>query len=394
MKNFTYSSPTKIHFGNEQIVKLNDELNIYRGKTILLVYGMGSIKRNGIFDKIVQEANNLNIKIIEENNVSSNPDISSVRSGIKKCIEHNVEFILAAGGGSVIDCAKAIAFGIFAPSDVWDVYLRKADSTKALPLGVIITLAATGTETNGNSVISNRELDDKRSVAYPFSIPQFAIIDPSYTLTVNRHHTIAGSMDVILHILEQYFSNTLRTETSDYMSIGVIKSVIENTNRILEGDNSYDNRSNISWASTIGLNWILGVDKQGDWATHRLSYALTKEYGTTHGFALVLIYTSWMRVALKYNPETMSRKLNLLGLNLFQTSSPESTIESFERLFNGFGANTNFKDEKIVMDESKMNDLIENVLALGEIGTVVKIDKIKAKEIFVLARGGKHGNLL
>lgn len=387
MKNFTYSSPTRIHFGQNQIEKLLNELTNYKGKTILLVYGMGSIKRNDIYSEIMKVTNELEINVIEESNVASNPDISSVRSGIKKCIDNDVKFVLAAGGGSVIDCAKAIAFGVYAEGDIWDIYMRKADSKNALPLGVVITLAATGTETNGNSVISNRELDDKRSVAYPFSIPQFAIIDPAYTLTVNKHHTIAGSLDVIMHILEQYFSNTTRTETSDYMSIGVIKSVIENTKRILDGDNSYDNRSNISWASTIGLNWILGVDKKGDWATHRLSYALTKEYGTTHGYALVLIYTSWMRVALKYNKETMTRKLNMLGENLFDTKTPETTINAIEKLFNSFGANTNFKDEKISMDENKMDDLIKNVLTLGTIGTVVKIDEGKAMEIFKLANG-------
>lgn len=393
MKNFVYQSPTTIYFGENQISQLETELLPYKNKVILLVYGKSSIKILGIYDKIMQIAKSLYITVIEEGNVTPNPDISAVNSGIAKCLEHHVSFVLAAGGGSAIDCAKAIAFGAKTKGNIWDIYLRKFDATSSLPLGVIITLAATGTETNGNSVISNNETSEKRSVAYPFSVPKFAVIDPSYTITVNEHHTISGSLDIIMHILEQYFSNTTRTETSDYMSFGVIKSVIENTRRVLDGDNTYHNRANISWASTIGLNWILGVDKVGDWATHRLSYAITKEFGTTHGLALILIFTSWMRTALKYNPKTMNRRLALIGKELFQLSEPDLVINKMESLFQSFGAKTNFEDEGIQLTSETINSLVDNALALGSVGTVITIDKKIATEIFELAKGASHGKL-
>ena len=385
MKNFEYSSPTKILFGKNQISKLESQLLEYNVKKLLLVYGKTSIKISGIYDLIITTCKNLNIEVYEESNVRSNPEMASVKSGIETCQKNDIDFILAAGGGSVIDCAKAIGFGTLYNGDIWDVYLRKDDATISLPIGVIITLAATGTETNGNSVISNDETSEKRSVMYSFSIPKFAIIDPSYTMTVSKYHTIAGSMDIILHILEQYFSNTLRTETSDYMSIGVIKSVIENTNRILNGEDSYETRANISWASTIGLNWILGIDKLGDWATHRLSYAITKEYGITHGYALVLIFTSWIRVALKHNKATMKPKLALLGILIFKEKDYSKVPDKIDTLFAGWGANIRLSQEKLNITEQNIEELIENALALGSVGTVIEVNYDIAKEIINLA---------
>lgn len=386
MKNFTYESKTKIIFGENQIQNLKEELNEIRVKKLLLVSGRSAIKTLGIYNIIIEICKELNIQLYEESNVEPNPDVSSVRRGIQTCRDNEIDFVLAAGGGSAIDCAKAIAHGVYYDGDVWDIYLRKADSLKSLPLGVIITLAATGTETNGNSVISNKETNEKRSVGYPISVPKFAIIDPTYTLSVNRHHTIAGSIDIIMHILEQYFSNTTHTETSDYMSIGVIKSVIENTNKIVNGEDNYDVRSNISWASTIGLNWILGVDKVGDWATHRLSYVLTREFGTTHGYALAMLFTSWAQVAYKYNPETMNRRLDLLGKELFDGAKGLAVLDELDSMFIKWGADVRITHLSITDD--KILDMVENALALGNVGKVTTIDKEKAIEIFKIASKG------
>jgi len=322
MDNFIYDPKTKIIFGQNQILALKEELPRLNVKKLLLVYGQSSIQKLGIYDEIFKITKDLGIVVFEEANVRPNPDVSSVRSGINTCRNNEIDFVLAAGGGSVIDCAKAIAFGVFYDGDVWDIYLRKADSHQSLPIGVVITLAATGSETNGNSVLSNDETGQKLSVKYDISRPAFAVIDPSYTLSVNEHHTFAGSIDMMMHIFEQYFSPSLRTDTSDYMSLGVVKSIIENTRRILSGHDDYQVRANLSWASTLAWNWILGVDKVQDWATHRLSYPVTKEYGTTHAYALALLFPSWMKVALSHNPEVMVPKLSMLGRELFDVSNP------------------------------------------------------------------------
>ncbi len=382
MKNFEYRSLTKIIFGKDQISNLERELSEFEVRKLLLVYGMSSIKNLGIYEQVIFICNKLDIEIFEEGGVRPNPDMSSVRSGIETCRTNDIDFVLAAGGGSAIDCAKAIAFGTKYDGDPWDVYLLKDKPTSALPLGVIITLAATGTETNGNSVISNDETGEKRSVAYPFSVPKFAIIDPSYTLSVDRYHVIAGSMDIMMHVFEQFFSNTLRTETSDYMSMGVIKSVIENTNRYLAGEDGYETRANLSWASTLGLNWILGVDKVGDWATHRLSYPITKEYGITHGYALALIFTSWIRVALKYNSITMIPRLEIIGDMIFDGTDYSLVPDKLDELFSEWGAKVKLSDELKEVTLEEIDKLIENALALGSVGTVIEIDKDKALEIF------------
>lgn len=387
MKNFEYQSLTKIIFGKNEISKLSRELSAHGAKKLLLVYGMKSIKKLGIYDEILRICNELNIEVFEEKNVKPNPEMNSVRNGIKTCKNNDIDFVLAAGGGSVIDCAKAIAFGTMYDGDPWDIYLLKDNATASLPIGVIITLAATGTETNGNSVISNDETNEKRSVAYPFSIPKFAIIDPTYTLSVDRHHVIAGSIDIMMHVFEQYFSNTTRTETSDYMSMGIIKSVIENTNKYLDGKDSYETRANLSWASTIGLNWILGVDKVGDWATHRLSYPITKEFGITHGYALALIFTSWIRVALKYNSETMIPRLTVLGEMIFNESNYENVPSKLEELFTKWGAKVRISDELTNVSDTKIYELIKTALSLGNVGTVVKIDHEKALEILNFSLG-------
>lgn len=387
MKNFEYRSLTKIIFGKDEISKLERELSEFEVKKLLLVYGMSSIKKLGVYNQVIFICKKLGIEVFEEGEVKPNPDITSVRSGIETCRSNAIDFVLAAGGGSAIDCAKAIAFGTKFDGDPWDVYLLKDNATSALPLGVIITLAATGTETNGNSVISNDETGEKRSVAYSFSVPKFAIIDPSYTLSVDRHHVIAGSMDIMMHVFEQYFSNTLRTETSDYMSMGVIKSVIENTKRYLDGEDGYETRANLSWASTIGLNWILGVDKVGDWATHRLSYPLTKEYDITHGYALALIFTSWIRVTLKYNSIIMAPRLVTLGEMIFNESDYRKIPDKLDELFVSWGAKVRLNEELKDVTEEEINKLIDNALALGSVGTVIKIDKEKALEIFRLSLG-------
>ncbi|MFP4286261.1 MAG: iron-containing alcohol dehydrogenase, partial [Candidatus Izemoplasmataceae bacterium] len=244
------------------------------------------------------------------------------------------------------------------------------------------TLSAAGSESNGNTVITNEDTKEKRAVSYPFIYPVFSIIDPSYTMHVDKHFVVAGGIDVIMHVFEQYFSNTLRTETSDYMSFGIIKSVIENVNRYLEGEDSYDTRANLSWAATIGLNWILGQGKVGDWATHRLSYPITQFYRITHGYALTTIYPAWLRLALKENPETMERRLTFLGKEVFNKKTAEDTILAIKDLFDSWDAPTSFKDGQVYLDGDAVRELAKNATALGSVGTIVEIDYKKAIELF------------
>ncbi len=386
MINFIYHNPTKIVFGKNQINQLSTLLKPYEGKNILLVYGKASIKQLGIYDEVLTHLKELNIHVYEEAGVRANPSMESVLSGRRTCVDKQIDFILAVGGGSVLDAAKAIAFAATIEEDeVWDVFLRKTDANRAIPLGTILTLAATGSESNGNTVITNDATDEKRSVAYPFIFPTFSIIDPSYTQSVDHHYVIAGTIDIMMHVFEQYFSNTERTETSDFMSTGILKSVMQNTERILNGEDDYETRANISWAATLGLNWLLQQGKIGDWATHRLSYPITQHYGITHGYALTTIFIAWMRITLKHNPDTMTRRLGFLGQELFGSSDPNLTIKLIRERFRSWGAPTSFKEAGIDLDEHAIDKLVDNALALGHVGTVVSIDKVIAKELFMKA---------
>ncbi len=374
MLNFTYNLPTKIIFGKDQIETLANELKAQNISRMLLVYGKQSIKDLGIYDHIIHVANDLDIEVYEEGGVEPNPDINSVLSGQATIQKHNIEFILAAGGGSVIDAAKAMAFAKdLHPSEVWDVFMRKAEYETVLPLGTILTLAATGTETNGNTVISNRELNDKRSVADPKLIPQFSIIDPSYTMSVNKHHTIAWSIDIMMHIFEQYFCPTEDTDTSDYMSLGILKSTLENTMKILNGEDTYQVRANLSWAATLGLSWILQQGKKGDWASHRLSYPITMDYGITHGYALAIIQPAWMKDMLANNAPLMRERLTRLGEFMFDETDPERTILLIQDTFRTFGAAASFKEADINLTDDDAERMARKTLELGPIGNMLKI---------------------
>ena len=388
MLNFTYHNPTKIIFGKDQIKALNEELMPYQNQNILLVYGKASIKKLGIYDEIIRIAKILNITLYEESGVRANPELNSVLSGRKTSIENDIKFILAAGGGSVIDCAKAIAFSstIKNEEDVWKVFLNQNKATSALPLGVVLTLAATGSESNGNAVITNDQTNEKRIAGYPFTYPKFAIIDPVYTMSVSEHYAIAGVIDITMHVLEQYFSPTERTETADYMSIGILKSVIENTKRMLKDPKEYNTRANLSWAATVGLNWILQQGKVGDWATHRLSYPITQYFKTTHGYALTAIFPAWLKLAYKYNPEVMTWRLNLLGKELFNTEDPLKTIEALQAYYTSLGAPTSLRDAGITLDETTLEDMLEHAMKLGNLGNVYEIDLERAKELYKLAQ--------
>ncbi len=383
MKNFSYNSPTKIVFGKDQIQALPNLLKEHSVKKLLFVYGKSSIKKLGIYDEVLKMCKDLTIEVIEEGGVRPNPSLDSVLSGRKKALQHDVDFVLAAGGGSAIDAAKAMAFAVFMEeADVWKAYTREKNPTKALPIGTILTLAATGTETNGNTVVTNDQANKKYGIAHPFLRPVFSIIDPSYTMSVDHHHSIAGSVDIMMHVFEQYFCNTTRTETADHMAVGVLKSVIENVNRLLDGEDDYETRANLSWASTIGWSHLLQQGKVGDWATHRLSYPLTADYGITHGFALSSLHTAWMEVALKYNEATMSSRLKFLADELFGGCDFKEVPERLSDIYKSFDAPTSLKEAGLKLNDKDLEKLAKDTVSLGDVGTVIKIDQQRALEIF------------
>jgi hypothetical protein len=297
MDNFKYSIPTEIYFGKGSIEGVGEEVCKF-SKKVLLVFGSDRIKRSGLFDKISELLKLSGIELFELGGVKPNPRVDGVREGIGICRENSIGFILAIGGGSVIDCAKAIAAGVQYQGDVWDFFVKKAVITSALPIGAVLTLAATGSEMNGNSVITNLETQQKLAVGNPLLRPKFSVLDPEYTYSVPPEQTAAGTVDIMSHIFEQYFSPTPDTYLQDRLAEALLKTCIEFGPFAMKNRNDYNARANLLWAGTLALNGIIGLGKNGDWATHGIEHAVSAVSDMTHGVGLAILTPAWMKTVL------------------------------------------------------------------------------------------------
>lgn len=295
MNNFTYCVPTDIRFGKNQIQCLPDELRKF-GKKILLVYGGGSIKRTRLYQTLLELLEEY--EIYELSGIEPNPKLSSVRKGVAICREHQIDMVLAVGGGSCIDAAKHIACGAYYEGDPWDLMLDRSKMTKALPIAVVLTICATGSEMNSGAVISNEETNEKLEINGKILYPSISICDPSYLFTLPSKQTAAGTVDIFSHVLEQYFQPNDGAYLTDRLSEAVLKTCIKYGPLALEETQNYEARSNLMWASTIGLNHLLTVGKGGAWSVHPIEHELSAFYDITHGVGLAILTPAWMNYVL------------------------------------------------------------------------------------------------
>ncbi len=346
MRNFRFSLPTELFFGEGQVSVLGKQVSS-RTSTVLLHYGGGSIKKNGVYDAVKRELDNAGVTVVELGGVQPNPRISLVREGVRLCREHGVGLILAVGGGSVIDSAKAIAAGRYYTGDPWDFFIRKTSIKKALPLGVVLTLAATGSEMNGGMVLTNEETEEKLSSGSMKLIPRFSILDPSYTFSLPKRHIRAGIADTLSHVFEQYFSHPDSAFLPDRMSEAVVRTVVHYARKVLEHPTDYESRANLMWASTIGLNGILGVGKDGDWATHLIEHEVSAIYDVIHGEGLAVLTPHWMRFILD---EESAPRFAALGRAAFMVDEDDDmtaaslTIELIADFFASIGLPTALRE--------------------------------------------------
>jgi len=295
MQNFNYYIPTEILFGQGQISILSEKIKNYN--RILFTWGGGSIKRIGLYEKVIDA---LKDKIFFElAGIKPNPRLSSVKKGIAICRKEDIDFILAVGGGSVIDCSKAIAAGVPYQDDVWDLFMKKAPIEKALPVGTVLTLAATASEMNASAVISNEEAQQKVSITSNLLRPKFSILDPTYTTSVPEIHTVAGVVDIMSHVFEQYFDSTKAAYLQDRLSEGIIKTCLKYGPTVLENPKDYDARANIMWAGSLALCGLLLAGKQGDFASHKIAHAIGALYDLTHGVILAIVFPNWMKYVME-----------------------------------------------------------------------------------------------
>jgi alcohol dehydrogenase YqhD (iron-dependent ADH family) len=304
--NFTYQNPTRILFGKGQLQHLGTETRKW-GTNALVVSGKGSAKRTGLYSQALTLLNDAGVRVVELAGIDPNPRISSVREGAVLCREHKVDVIIAIGGGSTIDAAKAIAAAACYQGDPWDFFSSQATIREALPLGAVLTLAATGSEANGNMVITNWETHEKVGMGSPHLFPRFSILDPTLTFTVPANQTAYGAADIMAHVFEQYFHPTPATPLQDRFCESILRTVVENLPIALQQPDNYDARANLMWCSTMALNTLIGMGVDDDWACHAIEHELSGIYDIPHGAGLAIVFPHWMRYVWKAHPKKFAQ---------------------------------------------------------------------------------------
>jgi len=381
MQGFDYYIPTKILFGKNKIQGLGEEVRHY-ASSLLLVYGRGSIKRNGIYQAVIRLLDNAGITYQELSGVQPNPRVTSVRRGIELCREHKLGFILAVGGGSVIDCSKAIAAGVYYNGDPWDFFIKKAEITQAVPLGVVLTLAATGSEMNGFTVISNDQTKEKLPAGAACLRPQFSVLDPTYTFSVGAYQTAAGAVDIFVHILEQYFSHEEGAFLQDRLAEALLKTCIVYARKAIDEPHHYRARANLMWASSLALNGLLTYGKVGDWSTHYIEHSLSAVYDITHGVGLAIIAPHWMSYVL--GPDTVG-KMATYARNVWGIADDEpfaaarAGIDATRTFFNSLDMPSRLRD--VGVDKSQCRTMAEKTTVFGEVGNFRSLTAIDIERI-------------
>lgn len=380
MLNFQYHNPTQILFGKGQIEELPTKVKEF-GQNVLLVYGGGSIKKFGLYDQVQSLLKDAGCQVYELAGVEPNPRLSTVKKGIEICREKNIDLILAVGGGSVVDASKGVAVGAKYDGDVWDFYDRKAVAEDALPLGVILTLAATGSEMNRGSVVTNWETKEKRGAGTTF--PSFSILDPTNTFTLPKEQTVYGMVDMMSHVFEQYFSHTENIPVQTRFGESILKTVIENAPKVLENPEDYDARANIMYCGTMALNGLLNQGVETDWASHGIEHAVSAIYDIPHAGGLAIIFPNWMKYVYKENVQRFVRyATEVWGVDTDGKSDEEialAGIEATRNFFNEIGAPSRLADYDI--DDQNLNVMAEKATHFGPIGGFKKLEKEDVVEI-------------
>ena len=310
---FIYDIPTKVYFGENQLGNLGEELKKY-GKRVLLTYGGGSIKKIGLYDKVVAEIQKAGLELFEFGGIEPNPRHSSINQAAQVCKKEKIDVLLAVGGGSTIDASKVIGAATFYDGDCWDLVTKKKKITNCLPIVTILTLAATGSEMNGTAVISNLETNDKKGIKSPLMLPKVSFLDPTNTYTVNTYQTACGSADILSHLFEIYFNQNEEMFMLDTISESLMKTVIKYAPIALKEPENYEARSNLMWASSWALNGFVRCGKTQSWSCHAMEHQLSAYYDITHGLGLAILTPRWMEYVLD---ETTVSKFYQFGTNVF-----------------------------------------------------------------------------
>ncbi|MFC3803761.1 iron-containing alcohol dehydrogenase [Cohnella sp. GCM10012308] len=386
MNNFELYNPTKLVFGKDTVSKLGSLVEPY-GKKILLVYGGGSIKKSGLYDRVLSELAAIGATVHELAGVEPNPRLSTVHKGVDIARTEGIEFILAVGGGSVIDAAKAVAAGAKYAGDPWDFTVGKARIEDALPLGTVLTLAATGSEMNGNAVISNWETKQKRGLGSKLVYPRFSILDPQLTYSVPRDQTVNGIVDIMSHVFEQYFTLTDGVPLQSRFAESVLLTVIENGEKALDNGEDYESRANLLLAGTYALNGTLPNGVVTDWATHGIEHEVSAIYDIAHGAGLAIIFPNWMKYVYEAKPERFAQYAERVwGIDPAGKSAEElalAGIQATRDYFTRIGAPATLGE--LGIGSEQLDRMADEAVQFGPIGSFKKLEKADVKRILEMS---------
>lgn len=334
MFDFKYFTPTKVLFGKNTENKVADLIQEFGGKKVLIHYGGGSVIRSGLMQKVTDKLDTAGIKYLKLGGAVPNPRLNLVYEGIELCKKEGLDFILALGGGSAIDSAKAIGYGVMNDGDVWDLYDYKKQAKACMPLGVILTLAATGSEMSDSSVITKEEGLVKRGYSSDFCRPRFAILNPELTMTLPDYQTACGCTDIMMHTMERYFTNGGNMELTDSMAEALLRTVKENAKILARDPKNYDARAEVMWAGSLSHNGLTGCGNDGgDWMTHKLEHELGGLYDVAHGAGLAAIWGSWARYVYKNClPRFKRYAINVMGIAPNAGSDEEIALKGIEAM--------------------------------------------------------------
>jgi alcohol dehydrogenase YqhD (iron-dependent ADH family) len=387
MENFRFHNSTEIIFGKETENSAGSEIKKY-ADTVLLHYGGDTIKKIGLYEKVIRSLKNEGIKYFELSGVEPNPTLKKIYEGIKICRDNDIKFILAIGGGSVIDSAKAIALGVPFEGDVWDFFMGKAKPKDAIALGVILTVPAAGSESSVVTVIKNEKTLMKKGLHCHMMLPKFAILNPELTFSISAFQTACGAADILAHVMERYFTQTKKADLTDRLCEGTMRCVIENTPIVLANPKDYDSRAEIMWASTIAHNGILGTGRVEDWGSHKLGHELGAVYGVAHGASLAVIFPAWMKYVYKYNIKRFVQFADRVwGIDPCFGTEEEVALK-------GIGSLVQFHREimlpvtlkELGITDDRFAEMAEKELQWGTIGNFVKLNKEDIINIFKIAK--------
>lgn len=386
MENFTFQNPTRIIFGKDTETQVGMETKQYADR-VLLHYGGGSIKKSGLYERVIASLKKAGVDFIELSGVKPNPRLSLIREGIELCRKHKIRFILAVGGGSVIDSAKAIAVGVPYAGDVWDFYLQKAVIKEALPVGAVLTIPAAGSETSPASVVTNDEGALKRDIGTDLIRPKFAILNPELTFTLPAYQTACGVADIMAHVMERYFTRVKHTDLTDRLCESTLRTVIKYAPLALENPTDYAARAEIMWAGTVAHNDLLGTGRIGDWGSHLIEHEISGIYDVPHGAGLAVVFPAWMKYVYQEDVGVFARYAVRVWDVEADFGDPEQTalagIERLKDFFRRIGLPVTLAELKVGTD--RLEEMAAKCTERGPVGNFKKLDKKDVYEVYRLA---------